>query len=251
MVDIWKVLFVPSVANHSGETNIIANPRPVPTSAVQSIVTKRKSNIGLIFPVIFILFSSVTGWAALAPPTNLRIIATSPSHMQLWWDYSSGAKGFTIERQLAGTSIFTKVIDVPSSARSYIDTGLWADTGYIYRVRAYARRGSTSTYIVVGPSSTFPLPPPKITFAPYTINFATTPQSTTIVAIVSVDGIRPTDTLTYQWVQKSGPDRAIIYSQVTLQTVVGLPKPGAYVLSFTATVTPITGIAMSLTKILP
>jgi hypothetical protein len=74
--------------------------------------------------------------AAPAAPTGLTANAVSSSQINLEWvDNSSNETGFKIERSLDGAT-WTQIGTVGADVKDYADTGLTANTTYIYRVRA-------------------------------------------------------------------------------------------------------------------
>src|SRR5688500_8393633 len=54
-----------------------------------------------------------------------------------WTDNSGGLAGATVERRLAGTSVFAVIGSVPPRTTSYVDPNVAAGSTYCYRVRAY------------------------------------------------------------------------------------------------------------------
>ena len=200
-----------------------------------------------------ILFSASPIMASMPAPAGVSSVGTSPSHIQVNWSYAYSANGFYIERAPQGTTMFVRIATVGASARSYINVGLYAETGYSYRVRAYKSNRNFSPYSSTVNALTFPLQPPVITFAPVPVPIATTvngiySSATIVSANVVVDGLRPTDAISYFWAEKSGPNLATVVSPDQLTTQLSLPESGTYVFSFTATVTPDSGTILTATK---
>lgn len=83
-----------------------------------------------------------TSSVSLAAPTGLTATAVTSSQVNLLWaDNASGEIGYNVERFTAGSSTFVLIAYLGPNAQSFSDTGLAANTTYIYRVQA---RGSLS-----------------------------------------------------------------------------------------------------------
>ena len=77
-------------------------------------------------------------------PTNLAANATSTTDIALTWqDNSSDETGFKIERK-TGSGSFSEITTVGADVTSYNDTGLNANTTYVYRVRATNSNGDSN-----------------------------------------------------------------------------------------------------------
>jgi hypothetical protein len=85
--------------------------------------------------------TTVTVSAPATEPANFRVTTSGATSMEFVWDATAGVSGYTLERS-AGTSTYTKIADIASSATAYTDTGLTKDTLYAYRLRTV--RGGTS-----------------------------------------------------------------------------------------------------------
>jgi len=207
---------------------------------------RKRAAVILQTVLLFVLFLSTAGAAYVAPPTALTVLGASPSKMKLSWRYSGATNGFDIDRASGGTANFTRIARVGNTVRSYTDSGLYADTNYIYRIRAFKNGNNVSVFTAPTLGYTFPLQPPVITFAPVSTPTAVTTKVndhtfvwsayTTVQANVFVDGQRPTDVLAYKWAEKTGPGAASISTPAALQTYVIFPAPGSYVLSFSVDV---------------
>ena len=93
-----------------------------------------------------------------AGPTNLRLTASTPTSVDLAWDDNSDNEtNFDIERRTP-TTAFIVVNSVGTNSTTYQDTGLTAETTYIYRIRARNSRG-TSPYSNALEVTTPPNPP--------------------------------------------------------------------------------------------
>lgn len=101
--------------------------------------------------------SATTGADTQAPtqPPTLTVTAASSTQLNLSWGASterggSSLAGYELERcQGAGCSSFAPLVTVSASTTTYANTGLAANTVYMYRVRAYdtANPANRSTYI--------------------------------------------------------------------------------------------------------
>lgn len=97
-----------------------------------------------------------------AAPTDLTASTASSSQINLFWtDNASNESGYQVERRLASGGSFALIATAPAGSTSFIDTGLAANTQYLYRVRA-TNVGGQSTYsneanaTTLPPSSTTP-----------------------------------------------------------------------------------------------
>lgn len=90
-----------------------------------------------------------------ATPTGLGATATGPTAVDLdWSDSSSNETGFLIERK-TGAGSFVQIATVGSNVTSYTNSGLTADTDYVYRIRATNAAGNSaysSTVAVTTPA---------------------------------------------------------------------------------------------------
>ncbi|MEW6160222.1 MAG: fibronectin type III domain-containing protein [Verrucomicrobiota bacterium] len=79
-----------------------------------------------------------------AAPTGLSATAKSFSQINLsWTDASSNENGFKLERKVASDSSFNTIATLEANATSYQDTGLAANTEYVYRLRAFNNVGNS------------------------------------------------------------------------------------------------------------
>jgi polygalacturonase len=86
-------------------------------------------------------------------PTNLTASAISSFQIGLSWaDTSTNENGFKVERSLDGIN-FTQIAQVLTNVTNYRNTGLFPNTTYFYRVRAY-NTGGASTFSAVASAST-------------------------------------------------------------------------------------------------
>lgn len=86
------------------------------------------------------------GGGGINAPSDLIATAVSSSQINLnWQDNSDNETGFKIERSLDGAS-FSEIAQVGANATNYSNTDLSKDTTYYYKVRAYKKSGSKTTY---------------------------------------------------------------------------------------------------------
>jgi subtilisin family serine protease len=82
---------------------------------------------------------------SLIPPSNLNATVQSETKILLTWtDNSSNESGFKIERKTGVSGVFAEIATVAANVTTYLDTGLLANTTYIYRIRAYDSTGYSS-----------------------------------------------------------------------------------------------------------
>ncbi len=81
-------------------------------------------------------------------PTALNATAVSPSKIQLTWnDNSNNEQYFQIERSVTNSNSFRLLAEVPGSALAtgtYLDSNLFSNTNYYYRVRAVGIGGNSA-----------------------------------------------------------------------------------------------------------
>jgi hypothetical protein len=78
-------------------------------------------------------------------PDNLQISVINSNSLSLSWnDNSTNEDGFVVERKLASASNFEEVTTVPTDNTSYTDSGLDANTAYIYRVYSTNTAGNSA-----------------------------------------------------------------------------------------------------------
>ena|ERR1017187_3858525 len=91
-------------------------------------------------------------------PTNLTASVISISQIGLSWaDASTNEDGFKIERSLDGTN-FSQIAQVSTNTTKYRNTGLFPNTTYSYRVRAY-NAGGASAFTTAAASTPAPACP--------------------------------------------------------------------------------------------
>jgi glucose/arabinose dehydrogenase len=91
-----------------------------------------------------------------AAPTNLTANTASSSQISLFWtDNASNETGYQVERRLASGGSFALIATVPGDSTSYFNTGLSANTQYLYRVRAI-NAGGESAYSNEANATTLP-----------------------------------------------------------------------------------------------
>ena len=90
--------------------------------------------------------TEATAITPLNPPTNLRVVSTSGTQIQLAWsDNSSTEQSYLIERRTLNTD-FVQVGQVGQNTSTFTDTGLNTATKYWYRVKAYNPVAGSSVY---------------------------------------------------------------------------------------------------------
>jgi len=78
----------------------------------------------------------------LSAPTDLSASSENSSELYLDWDSVSGAKSYYVYRATSSSGTYSKI--ATTSASSYTDTDLSADTTYYYKVKAVNSGGSSS-----------------------------------------------------------------------------------------------------------
>jgi hypothetical protein len=89
--------------------------------------------------------------AALAAPANLVASATSTSQVTISWSAVAGAANYEIQRSTNISAGFTTLTTV--AALTANDSGLTADTTYLYKVRAI-NGATTSAFSTIDPATT-------------------------------------------------------------------------------------------------
>lgn len=80
----------------------------------------------------------------LDAPSGLSAVAVSSTQINLSWnDESDNENGFKIERKTSGGE-YAEIAQVGANSGVFSDTGLTADTTYLYRVRAYNNDGNSA-----------------------------------------------------------------------------------------------------------
>jgi len=93
-----------------------------------------------------------------AAPSGLAATAVSASQINLsWTDNAGNETGFELERSTDGNT-FGKIADLPANTTSFQNTGLNANTRYVYRLRA-VNGGGASAYSNTAEATTADLPP--------------------------------------------------------------------------------------------
>ncbi len=187
--------------------------------------------------------------AALNVPRSVQVLPASQSKAFLAWQYTAqggSTDGFYVERSIKANTGFVRIATLTVSARSYNDAGLFADTDYYYRLRAF-KGGATSPYSLVVMTRTLALLAPIVN-AGIDVTL-TLPDMATLTGTAFVDGIRPTDILSYRWTMASGPAPVQFADETALNTTAVFTMPGTYALRLTATVTIPGGSALSNTAV--
>jgi uncharacterized protein len=102
-----------------------------------------------------------SAWTWLNTPTNLAAQAVSTSQIDLSWnDNSQRETGYEVHRKQINSAFFP-IATLGANATSFSDTGLQANTTYIYRVRAIiVGIGSASAFSNEASATTHPVNPP-------------------------------------------------------------------------------------------
>jgi len=177
-------------------------------------------------------------------PSSVRAVADSPSKATVSWNYQSQgapADGFYVERSLKPSSGFVRVATVTASSRVYHDSGLYADTGYYYRLRAY-KNSQASNYSLIVMAVTNPLQAPIVNAG--IDQDLLLGNTSSLMAVVTTDGLRPTDIVSYKWYMVSGPGLVDFSNATGLITTAKFTVVGRYVLRFEATIVTANGVML-------
>lgn len=124
-----------------------------------------------------------------AAASDLIATAISPSQIELdWADNSSNETGFVIERSVTDANNFRLLAEIPAGNGSdvtYIDTSLFSNTNYYYRVKA-AGIGGTSAWTTVAMDRTLNNLPEFAPIADFSMRYASV-KNLSIVA-TDLDG---------------------------------------------------------------
>lgn len=104
----------------------------------------------------------------IQPPTNLRVGITSPSQIQILWDYvdDSNIDSFNIFKSSTLLGSYTLIATRPKTDRSFIDSGLIEQTTYYYKVTAKKLYDSSVQTLAVGMTTDqASIQPPSVTSA--------------------------------------------------------------------------------------
>jgi hypothetical protein len=92
-----------------------------------------------------------------APPTDLSASVASSTQVNLFWsDNANNETEYQVERKLASGGSYATIATLPANATNYANTGLTANTQYLYRVRA-ANSAGNSAYSNEVNATTLPL----------------------------------------------------------------------------------------------
>jgi len=99
------------------------------------------------------------GGSAPAAPSNLIGTALSATEIQLsWQDNADDETQFQLERSTGGS--FNRIATLGANTTGFIDSGLFGNTAYLYRVRARNDAGSSDWSAVVTINTPTAAPPP-------------------------------------------------------------------------------------------
>jgi chitodextrinase/predicted esterase len=134
-----------------------------PSGGIISITVKRGANVNAS-PVVTqrdgylnaLVIESYSEGTSPRKPTNLVAEAISKTDIKLsWFDNSSDETGFEIARATSQAGPFTVIHTTAANVDNYTNSGLVANTAYIYRVRAIKTTGSPSDYTNDALAATF------------------------------------------------------------------------------------------------
>jgi PKD repeat protein/murein DD-endopeptidase MepM/ murein hydrolase activator NlpD len=78
-------------------------------------------------------------------PLNLQVTGATSSSLTLSWEHDGdNEQGFDLQRSPAGAGTWTGLPGPAAASTGYTDTGLDADTGYDYRIRAWNAAGASA-----------------------------------------------------------------------------------------------------------
>ena len=144
---------------------------PAPTVAGRPLVTTLTKWLPagqdtVQVPVLYYAALVVAPMTPPAAPSNLVVTVQSSSSIGLsWTDSASDETGFSVERQVAGSSTWTLVTTTGAGVTSYTDTTVQASTEYSYRVSAENAAGSSGDSSVVSgttPATAAPAAPTNL-----------------------------------------------------------------------------------------
>ncbi len=90
--------------------------------------------------------------------TNLTATAASATSIDVSWNGSTGATGYTLQRSTDGTT-FTTVTTTTAPTTTYVDTGLTPGTAYYYRVIPTNAAGAGAATTTATTTTTLPAAP--------------------------------------------------------------------------------------------
>jgi Tol biopolymer transport system component len=107
--------------------------------------------------------ASLAAQGSLTPPSHLSATAISPSQIDLFWrDNSSSETGFEVRRSTTGLSgTFAPLTKTGSNITTYSNIGLSPSTQYCYRVRAFRKIGSKTSYSAFSTATCVSTPAPR------------------------------------------------------------------------------------------
>ena len=126
--------------------------------------------------------AATTTWTVPSAPINLGATAISTTQINLSWQQPSNnggtaITGYKIQRQDACTGSFSTIVnDTASTATTYDNTGLVANTCYIYKIFAYNLVGISA--VSNNATATTPSSPPTLPSPPTSLIATATSNST-------------------------------------------------------------------------
>ncbi|MBC2722622.1 MAG: fibronectin type III domain-containing protein [Desulfosporosinus sp.] len=86
--------------------------------------------------------NDIEGSDTPSAPTGLKATTVSSSQINLIWDSVSGATSYYVYGSTSASGTYTHIATVTTTI--FVNTGLWADTTYYYKVKAVNDAGSSS-----------------------------------------------------------------------------------------------------------
>ena len=113
--------------------------------------------LGIFFLSVFLITLQSCFLFINVPDAPLVLIAEaiSPNEIRLDWpDSATNELGYVIERKKRGETEFKIITELSENSIGYIDSGLWSNTTYSYRVYAFNNVGN-SGYSRIAEATTF------------------------------------------------------------------------------------------------
>ena len=149
------ILYLVDAAGHAGTasgTRTTYSDTPLTANASYSYRVRAADAAGNLSPYSNVATATTLGTDSQAPtaPGTVTATAASVAEIDLSWAASLdnvGVAGYRVERcQGAGCATFVQIAAPAGTGTTYSDSGLTANTSYIYRVRATDAAGNLSAY---------------------------------------------------------------------------------------------------------
>jgi uncharacterized protein (TIGR03437 family) len=164
--------------------------------------------------------SASTPTSLVAPPSNLQAVALSQTQISLSWSTANtNATSFQIERKTGIAGVYSLLATVPNVATAYPDTGVAANTTYVYRIRSQGASGFSgysNESIVSTPAVSSPLAP-NLTAVSLSATQIRLSWTSTATGIVRYRLERRTAATQYAEISQPGPSAAT-YDDLGLST---------------------------------